>query len=238
MRIFRTLEAATEARLRRPVVTLGVFDSIHIGHRFVLDHVVSLARERACDAVVVTFGRHPKAVIHGQPPKLITSLPHRLRYFEALGVTAAVVLEFDDELRRMPAREFAVQVFGRVLGAQLVLLGYNNRFGRGGEGDVKVLEEVGRAGGFEARQMEEVRLGGEPVSSTAIRRAILNGDMERASLMLGRPFSVLGTVVQGEGLGRRLRIPHRQSRPAPRSAAPPESTAARPTLPACGASAS
>lgn len=207
MRILRSLDEALTAGLRRPVVTLGVFDGVHIGHRLVLDHVVALARERAGDAVVVTFATHPRAVIRGEAPKLITSLPHRLRIFGQLGITAALVLEFDDALRRMPARTFAARVFGEVLRAELVLLGYNNRFGRGGEGDIDVLREAGRECGFEARPVAEVRLGGDAVSSTSIRGLILEGEVERASLMLGRPFSVLGTVVAGEGLGRRLGYP-------------------------------
>lgn len=221
MRVFRSLDDAATAELHRPVVTLGMFDGVHIGHRMVIDHVVSLARERAGDAVVVTFGRHPRAVIEQRAPKLITSLPHKLRILELLGVTSSLVLEFDDALRAMPARDFARRVFGEVLNAELVVLGYNNRFGRGGEGDISLLTEVGSEVGFEARQMEEVRLGAAPVSSTAIREAILDGDLDGAASMLGRLVSVLGTVVHGDGVGRTLGFPtanldlHHEVRPPP-----------------------
>ncbi|MAG59087.1 MAG: riboflavin biosynthesis protein RibF [Planctomycetes bacterium] len=221
MKVFRDLAAAAAASFRRPVVTLGVFDGVHVGHRLVIDHVVSLARERAGDAVVVTFGRHPRAVIENRAPKLITSLDHRLRIFESLGVTATLVLEFDEALRAMPARTFAQSVFHDTLGAEVVILGYNNRFGEGGEGDIDVLTEVGKAAGFEARQVDEIRLGAQPMSSTEIRRAILGGDLDRAALMLGRPVSVLGTVEEGDGIGRTLGFPtanldlHHEVRPPP-----------------------
>jgi riboflavin kinase/FMN adenylyltransferase len=221
VRVFDGLERVPKGLLRRPVVTLGVFDGVHIGHRFVIDHVVTLARERTGDGIVVTFGRHPRAVIENRSPKLITSLPHRLRIFGQLGVAATVVLEFDEHLRQMPARVFARRVFAETLGAELVLLGYNNRFGRGGEGDIDLLAEVGREAGFEARQMDEVRVGEDPVSSTKIRHAILEGDLEGAALMLGRPVSVFGTVVRGDGIGRKLGFPtanldlHHEVRPPP-----------------------
>jgi riboflavin kinase/FMN adenylyltransferase len=221
VRVFRSLDEVAAVELRRAVVTLGMFDGVHIGHRLVIEHVVSLARERAGEAVVVTFGRHPRAVIEQRAPKLITSLPHKLRIFEALGVTAVLVLEFDHALRATPAREFARKVLGDVLAAEVVLLGYNNRFGRGGEGDITLLEEVGRDAGFEARQLDEVRLEGEPLSSTAIREAILEGDLDHAASMLGRPASVLGTVERGDGLGKQIGFPtanldlHHEVRPPP-----------------------
>ena len=221
MKILRSFEEAAAAGLRRPVVTLGMFDGVHIGHRMVLDWVVSVARERAGDAVVVTFARHPRAVIENRAPKLLTSVPHKLRIFASLGITATLILEFDEELRSTPARDFAERLFAESLSAETVILGYNNRFGRDGEGNIELLREVGADRGFEARQAEEVRLGEVPVSSTAIRRLILEGDLDGASRMLMRPVSVLGTVVRGDGIGRDLGFPtanldlHHEVRPPP-----------------------
>ncbi len=221
MRVFDSLDDLRAAQLHRPVVTLGMFDGVHIGHRAVIEHVVNLARERAGDAVVVTFSQHPRAVIAQRPPQLITSIRHKLRIFSGLGVTATTVLRFDDRLRAMSARDFAEDVFGRAIGAELVLLGYNNRFGRNGEGDLALLREVGSEAGFEALSMPELRLGTTPVSSTAIRAAILEGDLGEAAGMLGRLVSVLGTVERGDGLGRELGYPtanldlHHEVRPPP-----------------------
>ena len=207
MKVFRSVEEARAASLPHAVVTLGVFDGVHVGHRVVLDHVRSLARERLGTGVVVTFARHPRALIEKQAPKLLTSIEHKLRIFEDVGVDTTLVLYFDEALRAMSARAFVKNVFVDALSAEVVLLGYNNRFGRGGKGDFQCLADLSGEFGFEARQLEEVRIGEGNVSSTVIRRAILDGRLEEAALMLGRPFSVLGTVVEGQKIGRTIDFP-------------------------------
>jgi riboflavin kinase / FMN adenylyltransferase len=207
MKRLASLEDAAAARLKRPVVTLGVFDGVHIGHRYVVDQTIRLARERGGASVVVTFAQHPRSVIEGSAPKLITSLPHRLRLFEKLGVDATLVLDFDETLRDTPAEEFARVVFHDALKAEVVLLGWNGRFGKGGRGDFDLLKRVGRDFGFEARRADRVLLGDGAVSSSAIRSAILAGDLDRAARMLGRPVSILGTVVSGDGRGRTIGWP-------------------------------
>jgi riboflavin kinase/FMN adenylyltransferase len=100
MRRFLSLEQVRAAEIRRPVVTLGVFDGVHVGHRYVLDQVTRLARERQGESVVVTFRDHPRAIIDGRAPQLITSLPHRVRLFEHLGIDVTLVLDFDEALRK------------------------------------------------------------------------------------------------------------------------------------------
>lgn len=207
MRVYRSIEDARRGEWRRVVATLGVFDGVHVGHRLLLDQVVSLARQRMGNAVVVTFTRHPRAVIANQEPLLLTNLPHRLRIFANLGVDATIALSFDESLRGMEPGEFASMLFCDTLHADAVVLGYNNRFGRDGRGDFEVLRRVGARCGFEAILAREVRLGNTAVSSTAIRDLIQQGMLREASLMLGRPVSVFGTVVAGDGLGRKLGFP-------------------------------
>jgi riboflavin kinase / FMN adenylyltransferase len=207
MKRLHGLEEAAAAGLRRVAATLGVFDGVHIGHRYVVDQTVRLARERDGDAVVVTFAEHPRALIDGRPPQLITSLPHRLRLFERAGVDAVLVLDFDAALRDTSPEDFARAVFHDALRADVVLLGWNGRFGKGGRGDIETLRRVGREFGFEARQADRLLLGEQAVSSTEIRKAILLGDLDRAARMLGRPVSVLGTVIGGDGRGRALGWP-------------------------------
>jgi riboflavin kinase/FMN adenylyltransferase len=207
MRRFLSLEQVRAAEIRRPVVTLGVFDGVHVGHRYVLDQVIRLARERQGESVVVTFRDHPRAVIDGRAPQLITSLPHRIRLFEHLGIDAAVVLDFDETLRNTSAEDFVRLVFQESLRAEVVLLGFNCRFGHGGRGDFALLQSLAKKGGFEARQAGRITLAGRGVSSTEIRAAILSGDLEVAAQMLGRPVSILGTVIAGDGRGRELGWP-------------------------------
>jgi riboflavin kinase/FMN adenylyltransferase len=184
-----------------------VFDGVHIGHRHVLTETVLYGQERRAPSVVVTFGTHPKGVISGTPPQLITSLRRRLGLFAALGLDAALVLEFDETLRATSAEAFAERVFADALDCRLVVLGCDTRFGRGGRGDLALLREVGARRGFEAVNADAVVVGGQKVSSTRIRDAILRGELGDAARMLGRPVSVLGTVVQGDGRGRTLGWP-------------------------------
>jgi riboflavin kinase/FMN adenylyltransferase len=207
MRRFLSLEQVRAAEIRRPVVTLGVFDGVHVGHRYVLDQVIRLARERQGESVVVTFRDHPRAIIDGRAPQLITSLPHRIRLFEHLGIDAAVVLDFDDALRNTTAEDFVRRVFVESIRAEVVLLGFNCRFGSGGRGDFALLKKMSEQLGFEARQSGRITLEGRGVSSTEIRAAILRGDLELAAQMLGRPVSILGTVIAGDGRGRQLGWP-------------------------------
>jgi riboflavin kinase/FMN adenylyltransferase len=207
MRRFLSLEQVRAAEIRRPVVTLGVFDGVHVGHRYVLDQLTRLARERQGESVVVTFRDHPRAIIDGRPPQLITSLPHRIRLFEHLGIDATLVLDFDEALRNTSAEDFVRLVFCQAVRAEVVLLGFNCRFGSGGRGDFALLQKLGRELSFEARQSGRITLAGRGVSSTEIRAAILKGDLDVAAQMLGRPVSIFGTVIAGDGRGRELGWP-------------------------------
>ena len=207
MRIYRSLDEARGSRFRHAVATLGVFDGVHVGHRYVLRECLRLAEERAGESVVVTFRTHPRAVIAGKAPKLITSIEHRLRLFGQLGFDHCLVLEFDEALREIPAKDFAHEVFEEILDAEIVVLGHNCRFGKDQVGSADWL--IAHAGefAFEARKALEVRFGEANISSTAIRAAIESGDLERAASMLGRPFAIYGTVVRGDGRGKAIGVP-------------------------------
>jgi riboflavin kinase/FMN adenylyltransferase len=189
---------------------LGVFDGVHRGHAEVIRQVVAAARERSCRAAIVTFDRHPAAVLSGPPYgrlPAITSLEHRIRLFAGLGADLCVVVRFCEEVARIEAEEFARGVFRDLLSAELVILGYDCRFGRDGKGDVALCAKLGLELGFEVRVVPAVKVDGRPVSSTAIRKAILEGELQEAERLLGRPFSLYGTVVPGDGRGRALGYP-------------------------------
>jgi len=210
---------ALPVEVRGGVVALGVFDGVHLGHRAVLKRTVSRARELGVPAGVVTFNVHPDQVLLGVEPDFLTSLEHRLRLTGELGVGCALVLKFDEALARMPAEEFARWVFRDGFRTPVVVMGREGRFGRAGEGTPERLAHWGRPWGLTVEVVEPVVVGGKPVSSTRIRRAVRRGDLAEAEALLGRPFSVLGTVVAGEGRGRGLGFPtanldlHHEARP-------------------------
>jgi len=190
-----------------PVVTLGTFDGVHIGHQQILRDTINWARDRNGTAVIVTFSRLPRRVTSDTPAPCITSLHHRLTVFERMGIDLTVVLDFTPELMRMPAEAFTETVFCGALGARGIQWGFNCRFGRGAEGDIELLRRFEKKGRFRLRQSKAVMLDGFPVSSTAIRKRILSGDLDYAARMLGRRVSLLGTVVPGDGRGDGLGFP-------------------------------
>ncbi len=198
-----SLSASFDAA-RRGVCTLGVFDGVHLGHQRILDRVRALADERGAAAIVLTFAVHPVVVVKGLPPRLITSLPHRLRLFARHRIDECVVLPFDEQVRSLSADEFAERVFVESLAASAVVLGPDAHVGRDREGDLAFLRRFCASHGIDFEVIDDLRLDEFRVSSTRIRAAIADGDLDRASRMLGRPYSILGTVVRGDGRGRQL----------------------------------
>jgi len=193
--------------LRTPVVTLGAFDGVHRGHQRILAETTAWARELGGHSAVVTFDPLPKAVVGGAGALCITSLPHRLALMGELGLDLAVVIPFDAAVAGMPAEQFVRRVLLGWLGARHVVFGHDSTFGRGGEGNLALLRRMEAEGALGVRSPAPVRYRGKVISSTAIRQAIRAGELRAAAAMLGRPFSLLGTVVRGEGRGRTLGFP-------------------------------
>jgi riboflavin kinase/FMN adenylyltransferase len=193
--------------LESSVAALGVLDGVHLGHQRMLAEVCAEARRRAVPSCVVTFDRHPHPVVGGPPEPFITSLAHRVRLLDRLGLDVCLVLEFTPQVAAMFAEDFARAVLRDMLGARLLIVGQDCRFGAGGRGDVAMLRRMEPELRIQARVIPTVCVDGEPVSSTAVRQAVRQGDLHRARRLLGRPFSLLGTVVRGCGRGRVLGYP-------------------------------
>ncbi len=192
---------------KAPVATLGVFDGVHLGHKRVLAHTVDWASRLSGTAVVITFDRHPERVVKGSSPDSITSLEHRLHLISQAHLDVCIVLHFGADLACTEPEDFAKSVFVKALGVRGLVLGYNCRFGRGGAGTSELLEEIGSRHGFEVQTVEPLLVDGQPVSSTRIRRLVETGDLKAAASLLGRPFTLRGTVVHGKKRGRRLGFP-------------------------------
>jgi riboflavin kinase/FMN adenylyltransferase len=189
------------------VATVGVFDGVHLGHFLVMRRVVERAAALGATPTVVTFAGHPKNVLVGRAPATVTSLEHRLLLFERAGIEAALVLEFTPELRELSAAEFARRVLVDGLGARELVLGFDCKFGKDRGGTVESLTPLGAELGFGLVEVPPLRLGERAVSSTAVREAVQLGELDRAAEMLGRPVSLLGTVIHGDGRGRELGFP-------------------------------
>jgi len=192
---------AARRRLSNTVATLGIFDGLHVGHRKVIGLVVDAAERAHGTSVAVTFDRHPGSVIGNRPEPMITSLRHRLKLLEGLGLDFCLVIEFTDEIAGMEASDFVRTVLCDLLGVRLLIVGFDCRFGKDRRGNTELCTALGRELGFEATIVPPVLIGGQVVSSTVIRHAIARGELRRVERLLGRPYSLLGTVVHGDGRG-------------------------------------
>jgi riboflavin kinase / FMN adenylyltransferase len=199
---------------RGAAVTIGAYDGLHLGHRAVINEVRREAESRGLVSAVVTFDRHPAAVVRPESaPKLLCDLDQKLELLASTGIDLAVVIRFDEDRADETAEEFVQEVLVDCLRARTVIVGADFHFGKGRGGNVALLNQLGAELGFDVHGMALVDADGQPtaddrrVSSTAIRRALVAGEVEAAAAMLGRPHEVRGLVHQGDQRGRDLGFP-------------------------------
>ena len=207
MRTIAGIDALDRA-LRRPIVTIGNFDGVHLGHRAILKTVVERAQDLRGEAVVYTFEPHPRKVLHPETaPRLLTTLDQKIELMEQAGVDAVIVEPFTLEFARTEAEDFIRRRLHAALRPVEVYVGYDFHFGRDRVGSMRLLTELGPRLGFSVTIIPEVTVDGSDVNSTRIRQLLADGEPERAARMLGRPFTVRGRVVRGDERGRTLGFP-------------------------------
>jgi riboflavin kinase/FMN adenylyltransferase len=196
-------------RIQRPVVlAAGFFDGVHLGHQSVLNEAIRRARARRGEAWVLTFDRHPLKVLRpAEAPRLLTSNEHRLLLFKRLGLDGCFMLPFTPVLAATEADVFIDQLLSCTPPLTEVLVGANWRFGHLGRGTPGRLASRGKSAGLRVKIIHPVLLDNVPISSTRIRKAVLKGRLAEVEQMLGRRFSVLGTVTRGRGIGTTLGFP-------------------------------
>jgi riboflavin kinase / FMN adenylyltransferase len=203
MEVLRDM-AACPKPVAGSAVTIGAYDGVHLGHRAVIEEVRSRASTLGCPTAVVTFDRHPAAVVRPESaPKLLTDTDQKLELLAAAGVDYTLVLHFDDERSHESAEDFVNEVLVGCLRAKLVVVGEDFHFGRKRGGNVELLRRMGPNLGFDVEGLTLVPIPGleGPVSSTAVRRALAEGDVVTAGRLLGRPHEVRGLVERGDGRG-------------------------------------
>jgi riboflavin kinase/FMN adenylyltransferase len=190
------------------VVTIGNFDGVHIGHRHLLREVVEAAAKVGAKPAVLTFDPHPARVVAPErAPRLLSTMEERRALMAAAGIDEVMVLPFTAEVARLSPEEFVRDILVAKLGAKVVLVGENFRFGHKQAGDMDGLIALGKRYGFEVRHAESVTCRGQVVSSSAIRKFIETGDVGMAWRFLGRPYSIVGDVVRGRGVGSKVTVP-------------------------------
>jgi riboflavin kinase/FMN adenylyltransferase len=205
----RLFHGTDNAEIQRPtVLTLGVFDGLHLGHQLIVRTVAERARATGAVPTAITFDPHPRAVLHPESaPPLLQTLDQKVEGFGALGIAQTIVIRFDQKFSQIRAEDFLRDVVQARLQAREVYLGCGFAFGHNREGNTELLRRVSRALGFFADEVPEVQLRGQRVSSSRVRRLLAEGKVNLARRLLGRPYGVEGPVVKGAERGRELGFP-------------------------------
>jgi riboflavin kinase / FMN adenylyltransferase len=192
----------------RPIATIGNFDGVHLGHQQLMRDLVHRAREIGGTPTVVTFHPHPLQVLAAEnAPRQIQTLDQKLKVLARLGIELAVVIPFDLALARMSARQFALQILWEKLHLAEIYVGPNFAFGNRREGSFNLLRDLGEERGSFVGRIHQVQFRGNRVSSTAIRQALVAGQVGLARRLLGRPFELTGEIVHGSATGAVLKVP-------------------------------
>jgi len=191
-----------------PVVTIGNFDGVHLGHQNLMRDLVQRAAKIGGTPIVLTFHPHPLQVLAPNNAPLQIQTPNqKLAVLETLGIPLAVIIPFDLQLAQTSARDFAVKVLWERLHLKEIYVGPNFAFGHRRQGSFNLLKEIGEEKGFIAAKIHQVQFRGNRVSSTAIRQALVSGQVGLARRLLARPYALEGTIIRGMGLGSKLQVP-------------------------------
>ena len=196
-------------KIKNPVLTIGTFDGVHLGHQQILQLLKDKAEKIDGETVLFTFEPHPRMVLNPDDHnlELIQPIEDRIRLLEDFGLDHLILFPFTKEFSRLSATDFIRKIMVNQIGVKMMTIGYNHHFGRNREGSIELLRELGEIYDFEVEEQQAFRIGEISVSSTKIRSAIKAGDIELANEYLGRSFCFRGVVIKGDQLGSKIGFP-------------------------------
>lgn len=207
MKIYREIKDF-KRELKRPVLTIGNFDGVHLGHQTILKKIVSRSKETGGSSVVLTFEPHPvKVIAPHKDIRLITSCEERTSLISAAGVDAVICVNFTKEFARQHPEDFTRDILIDKIGVSEIYVGHDYAFGKGREGTIEYLKELGKKYNFHVDVIEPVTVNGDIVSSSSIRKLIAEGSVDKAARFLGRYYTLSGVVMKGAGRGKGLGFP-------------------------------
>lgn len=207
MNIIRGITAIPRG-LARPVVTIGNFDGVHLGHQELLDRVIKRAGEIGGTSIVMTFEPHPVQVLRPEKAqRRLTSLQEKLGLFQSLGIQVVICIDFTFEFAGLSPEEFIRSILYERIGARVVIVGSNYKFGKDQAGNIELLKEGGKRYGFEVEVLETIEINGLRVSSSRVREHLNRGEVDQAARLMGRHYAIEGIVVPGHHRGVELGYP-------------------------------
>ncbi|MEJ8802669.1 bifunctional riboflavin kinase/FAD synthetase [Pontibacter sp. H249] len=207
MKVIRDI--ADFPQLSYPVVTSGTFDGVHIGHQKILRRVIERAKEKNGQSVVITYWPHPRLVLFPEDNKLklLSTIEERIDQLSGFGIDYLLIIPFTKEFSRTSSRSFITDILVKALNTKLLVIGYDHRFGKNREGSFENLKARSAQYGFEVEEIPRQDIDDVGVSSTKIRKALEVGDIDTATLYLGRKYTITSTVIEGDKIGRTIGFP-------------------------------
>jgi riboflavin kinase/FMN adenylyltransferase len=196
-------------KLNNAVVTIGTFDGVHIGHRKIIAGIKDLADKTGGETVLLTFFPHPRMILHPEDEsiKMINTITEKAELLEQLGVDHLIITPFSRDFSNQTAEGYIRDVLVNKIGTKKIVIGYDHRFGKDRSGGLEDMLKLGPVYGFDVIEIPEQDINEVAISSTRIRAALLNGEIELANTFLGYPFFISGTVVRGDQIGRQIGYP-------------------------------
>jgi riboflavin kinase / FMN adenylyltransferase len=191
-----------------PVATVGVFDGVHLGHMEIINWLRDSARKKECESVIITFEPHPRLVLpHKGEIRLLQTMEEKLARFELAGIDIVLVIPFTTEFAKISPHDFIKNILVDTLKVSHVITGYDHFFGQNRQGDFDMLSKLGKQYNFTVDELPMVSVSSNTVSSSSVRRALLDGDVSLAASMLGYAYTITGEVVSGNKIGRNIGYP-------------------------------
>ncbi|GIV32963.1 MAG: riboflavin biosynthesis protein [Chitinophagales bacterium] len=207
MRLFRSLDNLPE--FRNGVLTIGTFDGVHCGHQEIIRRLNQIAADINGENIIISFHPHPRMVLHRdeQELKLLTTLDEKISLLSRLGIDNLIIIPFSESFSKISAESYVRDFIWGKIRPRVVVIGYNHRFGNNRSGDIHLLRKMSKALGFQVEEIAAQTVENISVSSTKIRKALIQGDIETANILLGRYYSLSGKVIRGAQLGKKLGFP-------------------------------
>ncbi|MGD9931228.1 MAG: bifunctional riboflavin kinase/FAD synthetase [Mangrovibacterium sp.] len=206
MKVYHDLQ---DFQVKNPVLTIGSFDGVHLGHVKIIDRLKEIAQQNQGESVIFTFYPHPRLVLFPKEHnlRLLTTLQEKIRLFERAGIEHLIVYPFSKAFSELSYTEFVRQILVEKLNIKSLVVGYDHKFGKNREGGFEMLQELSEIYNFNLEKLDVLLMDDINISSTKIRNALEQGDVLRANKFLGHPFTLHGTVVEGQKLGRKIQFP-------------------------------
>lgn len=213
MKVYRSLESFEKGK--NTVATIGTYDGVHIGHKAILKRLIESARERDGESVVISMHPHPRLVLFPEdnPLRLLQTVEEKIETLDEFGIDKLMLIPFTRDFSRISGEAFIEQILVNTIGISKIIIGYDHRFGKNRTGGLEELHEGAEKYGFDVEEISAQQIDNAKVSSTKIRQALFEGDVETANRYLGYSFRIIGEVIEGQKLGRQIGFPTANIRP-------------------------